>query len=119
MEVVKDRGYQTQKSVEMAIAKDLQMKKSAVKSKMLKGTFTKEECECIGSLFEMTMKEYYQVFMDGLFVEDDEGHYKCHIDNHFLHTHPQPSTKSPQATKRDSIERSLERIRELEYNEDS
>lgn len=81
MEVARHRGYVTVDAVASALAETFGMTKRRMKNRLMRGNFTKEECEVIGSYFEMTMKEYYDTFMRGLFVEDQEGHYICHIDN--------------------------------------
>lgn len=81
MEVARHRGYVTVDAVVTALAPIFGLTKRRMKPRLERGKLTKEECEVIGSYFEMTMKEYYDVFMKGLFVEDQEGHYICHIDN--------------------------------------
>lgn len=117
MEVVKDRGYQTQRAVADAIAPVFGVSRLTAMNKISSGKFTKEECEVIGSIFGMTMKEFYDVFMFGLFQVDNEGHYRCHVDNHYMHLHPIPTKKSPQSLMADKITEVLESIDEIEYNE--
>lgn len=92
MQVVRHRGYVSEKAVEDALAPVFGMTPRSVKFRLEKGQLTKEECEVIGSYFEMTMKEYYDTFMSGLFVEDAEGHFVCHVDNPYLHMHPKNPT---------------------------
>ena len=118
MEVVKDRGYQTQRAVADAIAPVFGITRRVAMNKIKSGKFTKEECEVIGSIFEMTMKEYYDVFMFGLFQEDREGHYRCKVDDIYLHLHPQPSVVSPVERSRIMRERLAEEIQEIEYEEE-
>ena len=109
MEVVKDRGYQTQRAVAYAIAPVLGVSRSVAMSKIRSGKFTKEECEVIGSIFDMTMKEYYEVFMFGLFQEDKDGHYRCKVDDTYSHLHPQIA--------RVMRERLTEEIEEIKFDE--
>lgn len=109
MEVVKDRGYQSQRAVAYAIAPVLGVSRSVAMSKIRSGKFTKEECEVIGSIFEMTMKEYYEVFMFGLFQEDKDGHYRCKVDDTYGHLHPQIA--------RVMRERLTEEIEEIKFDE--
>lgn len=118
MEVVKDRGYQTQRAVADAIAPVFGIGRKTAMNKISYGKFTKEECEVIGSIFEMTMKEFYDVFMFGLFQEDREGHYRCKVDDIYRHLHPQPSVVSPVERSRIMRERLAEEIQELEYDEE-
>lgn len=118
MEVVKDRGYQTQRAVADAIAPVFGITRRVAMNKISSGKFTKEECEVIGSIFEMTMKEYYDVFMFGLFQEDREGHYRCKVDDIYRHLHPQPSVVSPVERSRRMRERLAEEIQEIEYEEE-
>ena len=117
MEVVKDRGYQTQRAVADAIAPVFGITRRVAMNKIKSGKFTKEECEVIGSIFEMTMKEYYDVFMFGLFQEDREGHYRCKVDDIYRHLHPQPMTVSPVERARMMRERLSEEIEEIEFDE--
>lgn len=81
MEAVRDRGYVTERAVCDALAPIFGISSKSMESRLRHGTLNKEECEVIGSYFEMTMKEYYDVFMSGLFIEDNEGHYVCHVDD--------------------------------------
>ena len=117
MEVVKDRGYTTTKAVAMALAPIFGVGTGTMKSKLRYGKFTIEECEVIGAFFDMTMKEYYQVFMEGLFQEDADGHYKAHIDNYVLHLKPDLAKMSPQRRHQLNIEKAIDQIKELEYEE--
>lgn len=89
MLVARHRGYMTQKAVADGIAPIFGLTSATVSNKLSSGNLTKEECEVIGSYFEMSMKEYYDVFMNGLFIEDQEGHYVCHVENPYVHLHPE------------------------------
>lgn len=114
MEVAKERGYVSDNAVCFALSPVLGVSKRVVHGKLRKGSLTKEECEVIGSFFEMTMKEYYDVFMSGLFQEDSDGHYVCHIENPYVHLHSEPSKSSPQRNRQRMQERILEEIEEIE-----
>lgn len=118
MEVVKDRGYETQRAVADAIAPIFKVSRTTAMNKISNGKFTKEECEVIGSMFEMTMKEYYDVFMYGLFQEDREGHYRCHIEEPYLHLHPIPMNMSPLEHARAKWGEIVDEINEIEYDDE-
>lgn len=92
MGVAKDRGYVTIRAIADGLAPIFGKKPNTIKANLSSGNLSKEECEVIGSFFGMTMKEYYDVFMNGLFREDMNGHYVCHVDQPYAHLHPD-STK--------------------------
>lgn len=101
LKVAKDRGYMTKRSVANALSMLLFTSVGIADRKITKGNFTKEECEAIGSFFEMTMKEYYDTFMNGLFVINREGHYICHVPSVTEHLNP-PNEEDPlKAIKRE------------------
>ena len=117
MEVVKDRGYQTQRAVADAIAPVFGVSRKVALNKISYGKQTKEEGEGIGSIFEMTMKEFYDVFMFGLFQVDNAGHYRCHIDEPYLYLHPQLYQSTPSPADR-SAQKRKELVEEIqEYDE--
>ena len=60
-----------------------------------------------------TMKEYYDIFMSGLFIEDREGHYVCHVDDLKQHIKPPTARVSPQRNRQVRIERILEDLEEI------
>ncbi len=55
------------------------------KMKVLYGTWSKEECEAVGSRLQMSMREYCDCFMKGLFMQDKVGHWIVHVDNELEH----------------------------------
>lgn len=86
--VAKDRGYTSLRAIADALVPIFDKKSKTIQGNLSFGNLTKEECEVIGSYFEMTMKEYYDVFMNGLFQEDMNGHFVCHVDQMYQHLHP-------------------------------
>lgn len=115
MEVVIHRGYRTVRAVADALAPLFEVAPSTMAKKIREGELSKEECEVIGSYFQMTMKEYYDVFMRGLFVEDIEGHYVCYIKEPYKHIH---TTKKTKAHRKKSVrghrtDRLLEQIQNI------
>lgn len=114
MQVVAHRGYLTEKAIADAMSPIFGLTSAEIIRKLKKGRLTKEECEVLGSYFEMTMKEYYDTFMCGLFVEDQEGHYVCHVDRPYLHLHPQfaKKTKRVKEDKRNDLLREIDEIEE-------
>lgn len=109
MKVAVDRGYRTTKSIGDALSKMFGLSSKSVQNKIGNGNFTKEECEVVGSFFDMTMKEYYDVFMNGLFVEDQEGHYICKVDEPYLHLHP--GTRQRRNVRQERVDQILEEIK--------
>ena len=113
LNAAKDRGYVTERAVALALAPIFNITPRVMESKISQGRFSKEECEVIGSFFEMTMKEYYDIFMSGLFIEDREGHYVCHVDDLKQHIKPPTAKVSPQRNRQVRIERILEDLEEI------
>jgi len=87
MQVAKHRGYTTTRAIADALASTFEMTPRSLQNKLNSGKFSKEECEVIGSFFEMSMKEYYDTFMCNLFRINDQGHYVCHVDRPYTHLH--------------------------------
>ena len=112
MKVAEHRGYVTVDSIAISLMKIFGEKKSAIKRKLTTGNLKKEECEVIGSFFEMSMKEYYDVFINGLFVEDQEGHYVCRVDEPYLHLHPKIA-KAKGKTRKDKVDELLQQIEDI------
>ena len=80
MLVAKDRGYLTEEGVIYIVGKELGLKRPAAKLIIEKGKFTWGQVLCIGALFEMTPKEFCDIFMAGYFVEKF-GEYRASYDN--------------------------------------
>lgn len=108
--VAKDRGYTTEEGIVFAIGKYLGLSRVTVKYALYTGRFSWEQILCIGSFFEMSPREFCDVFLSGFFIEDDLGHYKCHVDNVEMILHP-PKTKDG-VTKAMRAEAERERILE-------
>lgn len=113
MKVARDRGYTSLRSIGDALKDSFGVSSKSVQNRISSGNLTKEECEVIGSYFGMTMKEYYDIFMNGLFIEDSEGHYVCYVDDPFRHLHP-ISTKPRPKTRREKVSEILAEIDDIE-----
>lgn len=109
LKVAESRGYYNERAVCDGLSQVLGISSNSIRLKIRDGRFTKEECEVIGSFFEMTMKEYYDVFMYGLFQLDGAGNYRCHIDNLLDHLHP-PEPPKPKESKQKTKKRKREDI---------
>lgn len=110
--VARDRGYTTVKAIGDALMQYFGTSSKVVQNRISSGNLSKEECEVIGSYFQMTMKEYYDVFMNGLFQENDEGHYICYVEEPYLHLHPSIQ-KTHQKTKREKTDEILAELNEI------
>lgn len=92
MQIARDRGYYTDIAVKAAIADALDI--SAISTAMLlnSGKLSWNQCIVIGSLLEMTPKEFCDVFMSGYFKEVADGVFKAHVDDPYALLH-EPKTK--------------------------
>ena len=93
--VALSRGYYNMRAISDGLAPVFETTSKRMQNKLERGQLTKEECEVIGAYLEMTMKEYYEVFMDGLFQPDVMGHYRCHIENMKEHMKPPEEEEKP------------------------
>lgn len=93
IEVTKHRGYYNVKSVALAISQNTGLSVGTITSKIYSGHFSREEMLVIASYFEMTPKEFCDVFLNGLFSENSLGHYYAHIESAYALLHP-PKEKS-------------------------
>ena len=117
--VALSRGYYNMRAIADGLAPVFETTSKRMQNKLERGQLTKEECEVIGAYFEMTMKEYYEVFMDGLFQPDVMGHYRCHIENMKEHMEP-PEPEEPKKnrgrrkTRQEMIEEVFAEIEKIE-----
>lgn len=88
LQVAQSRGYNSMSSVATSMAPIFGLTKNGLQGKLTRGALSKEECEVIGSFFEMTMTEYYDVFMNGLFKQNLAGRFVCQIDDVNYHLFP-------------------------------
>ena len=93
IEVTKHRGYYTFGAVAKGLSQVMELKPSTLESKISSGHFSREEMIVIAAYFEMTPKEFCDVFLNGLFEENDLGHFEAHIDSAYAVLHP-PKEKS-------------------------
>ena len=81
MAIARDRGYFTEVAVSAAIADALNITISGADKLLKSGRLTWSQCIIIGAIFEMTPKEYCDVFMSGYFVEVADGVFKAHVED--------------------------------------
>lgn len=117
LEVANSRGYYNIRAVCDGLAPLFETTSKRMQNKLERGKLSKEECEVIGSFFEMTMKEYYDVFMNGLFQVNRMGRYICHIDHLKEHMHPpepeEPPKRKPPKRKQQVIEDIMRQLDEI------
>lgn len=81
MSVARDRGYFTEIAVTAAIAEALNITISGAKRMIQSGRLSWGQCMVIGALFEMTPKEFCDIFMSGYFREVADGVFKAQVDD--------------------------------------
>lgn len=81
MEIAKDRGYFTDYAVMAAVAEALNITLSGADKLLQSGKMSWGQCMVIGAIFEMTPKEYCDVFMSGYFKEVADGVFKAHVED--------------------------------------
>ena len=111
------RGYYNLRAIADGLVPVFELSSKKIQNKLNSGRLTKEECEVIGAFFEMTMKEFYDVFMNGLFQPTVTGHYVCHLDNMKEHMKPpEPVEEKPKRkprSRKDKIQAIIDEINEI------
>ena len=119
MIVASARGYMSLRTLGDALAPAFGVSGRSVQTKLSLGNLTLSECEVIGSHLEMSMKEYYDVFMNGLFSEDSQGHYIAKVKEEpymWLHStadHIPEAPKSKQKPKKSSGKSKVKTAKEI------
>lgn len=78
MAITADRGYQTEEAVIYAIGQELKLDRARAKYILSKGRFTWAQVLCLGSMLEMTPKEFCDTFLAGYFI-DQNGEYRANM----------------------------------------
>lgn len=81
MQIAGDRGYFTQLAVTAAIAEKLNVSVSGADRLLQSGKMSWGQCMIIGSIFEMTPKEFCDTFMSGYFKEVADGVFRAQVDD--------------------------------------
>lgn len=81
MLIAKDRGYFTEVATTAAISDILEITLHGASSLIKTGRLTWSQCIIIGSLFEMTPKEFCDVFLSGYFREVSDGVYRAYVED--------------------------------------
>lgn len=108
--VANDRGYPTEESIVYAIGEELGLARSVVKNILSTGRLRWEQMLVVASFLEMSPKEFCDIFLSGFFIEDNLGHYKCHVENKEVLLRP-PKVKD--RTAKTKTERLLEELEEF------
>ena len=113
IQVTKHRGYYNVRSVAIAIAQHTGLSARRIETKIHSGHFSREEMIVIAAYFEMTPIEFCDVFLNGLFNEDNLGHYIAHVESPKALLNPPRTTKTAREKKQEDIEDMLETIDSL------
>lgn len=81
MQVTRDRGYFTELAVTASVAEALNISIGGADKLLQSGRMSWGQCMAIGAIFEMTPKEFCDVFMSGYFVEVADGVYRAKADD--------------------------------------
>ena len=80
-QIAKDRGYFTDLALATTISEVLDLGIANTYKLITNGKLSWGQCIVIGSLFEMTPKEFCDVFLSGYFREVADGVYKAHVED--------------------------------------
>ena len=80
--VAHDRGFFTDIGIASIIAEALNITITSANTLIKSGKLSWGQCMVIGAVFEMTPKEFCDIFMSGYFREIADGVYKAHVDDY-------------------------------------
>lgn len=109
MQMAKHRGYFTTHAIARTLSQNTGLSVATWENKLSSGHLSREEMIVIAAWFEMTPKEFCDVFLHGLFAENDLGHFEAHIDCSayaFLH----PPKKSQAQIRREKEQQKREEM---------
>lgn len=81
IQVTRHRGYYNIRAVAQALSQNTDKSLATWRTKIGSGNFSREEMIFIASYFEMTPKEFCDVFLHGLFNENELGHFVAHVES--------------------------------------
>lgn len=79
--VARSRGFRTQDGIDYVIAKELELSIRSATRLINNGKMTWGQCVLIAALFEMTPREFCDVFMYNLFKETPGGDFRAEISD--------------------------------------
>lgn len=106
-QIAKDKGYYTEVALMAAIADTLNLTIASTRGLIESGKLSWGQCIILGSLFQMTPKEFCDVFLSGYFKEMADGVYRAYVENTDA-----VLDKPYQAKAREVTEENVEDIRE-------
>lgn len=80
-QIAKDRGYFTDVAMVGQIAESLNLTIKGANALITNGKLSWGQCIVIGALFEMTPKEFCDVFLSGYFREVADGVYRAYVED--------------------------------------
>ena len=111
-----DRGYTTTRALADALQPIFDKERYWIVTKLKEGNLTKEQCEVIGSLLEMTPKEYYETFMKGFFKQTQNGRFICDVEDPVYHvqfSNKNPLWKRQEQKRKERQQQIMEQIEKL------
>ena len=114
--IAEDRGYMTTRAVADALQPYFGITTQSIIGRIEGGNLTKEQCEVIGSFFEMTPKEYYECFMTGFFKQTPGGKFICEVEDPFYHikfSNKSDDWKRREAEKKRRSDRIIEELKNM------
>lgn len=82
MSIARDRGYFTDVGIASIISEALNITITSANALIKTGKLSWGQCMVIGAVFEMTPKEFCDVFMSGYFQEVADGVYRAKVDDY-------------------------------------
>lgn len=111
--VAADRGYSTEGGLIHGVGEQLGLARATVKEMLGTGRFRWEQILVLGSWLEMTPREFCDCFLKGFFIEDELGHFKCHLDSTLFVLHPPKTQDARQRRQEEERERIAEELEEF------
>lgn len=112
--IAMDRGYVTTRAIADALEPAFGTSTKTIMKKLEYGNLTKEQCEVIGDLFEMSPKEYYETFMRGFFKMTPNGKFICEVENPAYHVRYSNTAQKEEHKRKRREKRTKELLEEIE-----
>lgn len=81
LRVARDRGYASMRAVIYTLSRELNVTPQTIERMLSSGRFKWEHILFLGDYFEMTPKEFCDVFLHGYFAETRNGNYRAKFEN--------------------------------------
>lgn len=120
LSVCKDRGFYSRRTVVYYLAKEMNLTTKTVDTILTTGKIRWEYILFIGAYFEMTPKEFCDVFLSGYFQEAQSGIFRAWLQDpiKFIASPVPTAAKTREEKKQERIDKITAQLEEIGLDED-